>query len=124
MSSLRVSMAPITAYLHSLIILILGFNHISVNFLLIHYSFTVLADIVFIILKILNRYNFVPYEHSSYTAYVLILHVLLIVSILIRLFSIFLYFNFRNAYKNGIVYFFPFISINLPTTSDDISKKN
>lgn len=108
MSSLRVSMAPLTAYLHSLFTLVLGLYHKnSIPYLIGHILFGVLGDLTFTVLKIMNRYEIMPIQYSYNTAYNLILFILLIGTIFVRMAMIFFYFSFKNAYyKDNTIHYF------------------
>lgn len=102
MSSLRISMLPLTAYLHSLYTLVVGLAASnSILFLLAHLLVSVAGDITFVVLKLIDRELLMPFSHTSNSVYTLILFAILIITIILRIALIILFVPFRNAYQNS-----------------------
>lgn len=101
MSSLRVSMLTLTAYLHTFYILLFGMpGSDSITYLLIHNGISIAADIIFLLVKFLSPADLMPYQYSSFTTYIIFLILLLTVTIVIRGIVIRLLLPFRtNSYN-------------------------
>lgn len=109
MSSARISIIPITFYLHSIYTLTVGlYSKNSIWLLLAHGLFTILADIAYIVFIFMDKYQLMPFHYYTNHIYVLILVLLLAITVISRIVMIVLYFKFRNAYQesNGQIYYF------------------
>lgn len=101
MSSLRVSMLPLTAYLHSFYILFFGIPCFdSLTYLIGHFLFTVISDVCFLVVKFASKEDILPYEHSTYFLYVSLLILLLIATIVLRCLLIGLLWSIRTTAYN------------------------
>lgn len=100
MSSLRVSMLPLTAYLHSLYTLLIGLvASNSILYLLVHLLFSVAGDITFVILKFGGIQLLMPFENNAFFSFILL--TILIITIIIRIILMILFIPFRNAYETN-----------------------
>lgn len=133
MRGLRLSMVPMTAYLHSFFTLAVGlYEENSILYLICHIGFSLLGDITFMVLTIIDKYEIMPIMHSQNRPYCIILFILLIGTIFARIFMIVFYVPFKNAYyKDKIINYFTFSKhdfnlqpFNLPLPTDSYYDRN
>lgn len=66
MSSVRVSMLPLTAYLHIYYVLFYGItNQSSILYVILHLIVSILGDLTFVVLTLMNKYILMPYESNA-----------------------------------------------------------
>lgn len=103
-------MIPITAYLHSLFILLFGlYSQGSVLYFVGHCGFSVIGDLVFVVLTLMRKYDIMPYNHSQNDIYLVFLFFLFIASIVFRIIIMAFYFSLRNAYSSTPIQYFTFV---------------
>lgn len=114
-STLRLSLVPLTALLHSYYLLLLGIpGSPSLMYLILHFLLSIAGDITFVVLWVMDKYEIMPLHHSTSAVYCIILLFVLLVTICVRAFVVFLWVTLRAAYSPTVVHYFSLMGHTLP----------
>lgn len=113
-------MLTLTSLLHSYYLVLFGFPDVaSFTYILVHLLLTIVADISFCVIHIMNKYEIMPIKHSANNIYTFALLIFLIGSIGLRVFLFVLYVTMRASHSSKLIPYFTLMGLTLPPKNVD-----